>query len=310
MHMNEPVRPIKRALILSGGGGRGAYQVGVWRRLQEIGWQPDLICGSSIGSINGALIGSGWDADRLEEFWESLHRDQVFKLTVWRRIKYRISTLFGRRAGWPAIMDNEPLRRTLSEAIDIPRLRQDDPRVVVTATNVRRAKLEYFSGEQLSVDHIVASCSIPVFFPWREIDGELYWDGGVMQNTPIFPAIEAGATEILVVLLAPLVGEPIEPPTSTRAAFAWALDIITIGSAKSLMQDLAYLLGMDVRVNTEKMARQHFLDLGDIRVGVVAPRTASDMASILDLDPEDAKARITAGYDDAREQLSGFLERP
>ena len=131
------------------------------------------------------------------------------------------------------------------------RLRDDQPRVTVAATNVCRARLEYFSGEQLSVDHVVASCSIPVVFPWCEIDGELYWDGGVMQNTPIFPAIEAGATEILVVLLAPLAGEPIQPPTTTRAAFAWALDIITIGSAKSLMQDLAYLLGMDLHSHWE-----------------------------------------------------------
>jgi len=194
--------------------------------------------------------------------------------------------------------------------IDVQRLRQNQPTVVVTATNVRRAKLEYFSGEQLSVDHIVASCSIPVFFPWREIDGELYWDGGLMANTPILPALEAGAKEILVVLLAPLAGAPIEPPKTTRAAFAWALDIITIASAQSLMQNLAYHLGMDLRTNADAMAQQHYLDLGDFRIGIVAPRVASDIASILDLDPQDIKSRIAAGYDDAKEQLPGFLEQP
>lgn len=306
--MTEPGKPIHRALILSGGGGRGAYQVGVWRRLQEMGWHPDMVCGTSIGAVNGALIGSGWDADKLEGLWSSLDRERVFKVSVGRRIKYRINRLLGRHPDWPAIMDNEPLRRTLMEAIDVQRLQQDNPRVVVAATNVRRAKLEYFSSDQLTVDHVVASCSIPVFFPWREIAGELYWDGGIMANTPIFPAIQAGAREILVVLLAPLAGEPIEPPKTTRAAFAWALDIITIASAQSLMQDLGYHLGMDLRTNADTLARQHFLDLGDIRVGVVAPGVAWDMSSILDLNQQDIKQRIAAGYDDASKQLTGFLK--
>jgi NTE family protein len=75
--MSESTPSIRRALILSGGGGRGAYQVGVWRRLQEVGWQPDIVCGTSIGAINGALIGSGWDAQRMEQLWGSLH-EKIF----------------------------------------------------------------------------------------------------------------------------------------------------------------------------------------------------------------------------------------
>ena len=67
--MTKSAPTIKRALMLSGGGGRGAYQVGVWRRLQEIGWQPDMVCGTPIGSINGAAktawgMGSIPDLDR------------------------------------------------------------------------------------------------------------------------------------------------------------------------------------------------------------------------------------------------------
>jgi NTE family protein len=307
--MSEPVPSVKRALILSGGGARGAYQVGVWRRLQELGWQPDMVCGTSIGAINSALIGSGWDAERLKEFWESLDRKRAFRVSLWRRLKYRINRLLGRHPNFPALMDNEPLRQTLAEAIDVQRLRDDQPRVAVAATNVCRARLEYFSGEQLSVDHVVASCSIPVFFPWREIDGELYWDGGVMANTPIFPALEAGATEILVVLLAPLVGEPVAPPKTTGAAFSWAFDLITIGSAGSLLQDLAYHLGIDLRDKRDTLTSRHFMDLGDVRIGVVAPHAAWGLDSVLDLNPEDIKDRIAAGYDDAVEQLTGFLEQ-
>jgi NTE family protein len=308
--MNESAPPIKRALILSGGGGRGAYQVGVWRRLQEIGWQPDMVCGTSIGSINGALIGSGWDADRLEAFWESLDRKQAFRVSLWRRIKYRIDRLLGRHTNFPALLDNEPLRQTLLEAIDERLLRDDQPRVTVAATNVCRARLEYFSGEQLTVEHILASCAIPVVFPWSAIDGELYWDGGVMANTPVFPALEAGATEILVVLLAPLIGAPVAPPKTTVEAFSWAFDMITIGSAGSLLQELAYNLGVDLATSRDTLTRQQFMDLGDIRVGVVAPQTAWGIDSVLDLNPQRIKDRIGAGYDDAVKQLAGFLQQP
>jgi NTE family protein len=308
--MNESSPPIKRALILSGGGGRGAYQVGVWRRLQEIGWQPDMVCGTSIGSINGALIGSGWDADRLEAFWASLDRKQAFRVSLWRRIKYRIDRLLGRHTNFPALLDNEPLRQTLVEAIDVRRLRDDQPKVTVAATNVCRARLEYFSGEQLTVEHILASCAIPVVFPWSAIDGELYWDGGVMANTPVFPALEAGATEILVVLLAPLIGAPVVPPKTTVEAFSWAFDMITIGSAGSLLQELAYNLGVDLATSRDTLTRQQFMDFGDIRVGVVAPQTAWGIDSLLDLNPQRIKDRIGAGYDDAVEQLPGFLQRP
>jgi NTE family protein len=308
--MTESPPPIKRALILSGGGGRGAYQVGVWRRLQEIGWQPDLVCGTSIGSINGALIGSGWSAERLEAFWQALDRKQAFRVSLWRRIKYRIDRLLGRHTDFPALLDNEPLRQTLLEAIDVRRLRDNQPRVTVAATNVCRARLEYFSGEQLSVEHILASCSIPVVFPWSEINGELFWDGGVMANTPVFPALEAGATEILVVLLAPLVGAPVPPPKTTVEAFSWAFDMITIGSAGSLLHELAYNLGVDLATSRDTLTRQQFMDLGDIRVGVVAPRTAWGIESVLDLNPQRIDSRIAAGYEDAASQLTGFIQQP
>ena len=290
-----------RALILSGGGGRGAYQVGVWRRLEEMGWKPDMVCGTSIGAINGALIGSGWSAYRLEAFWGSLHGNDVFTLSVGRRIKYQVYRLFGKCPDWPAFMDNEPLRKILLDSIDVGKMRDSEPEVVVAATNVLRAKLEYFSGEQLSVEHVLASCSIPVVFPWCEINGELYWDGGAMANTPIFPALKAGAKEILIVLLAPLAGEPIQPPATTRAALSWAFDIITIGSAKTLMQDLSHHLGMDLRNSSDILASKHFLDLGDIRIGVIAPRITTSVSSVLDLNPQEVRQRMSAGYDDARD---------
>lgn len=301
--MSESTQSIRRALILSGGGGRGAYQVGVWRRLQELGWQPDIVCGTSIGAINGALIGSGWDAHNMEQLWGSLHDKHIFKLSAWKQFKYRIKKLLGQHPDWPALMDNEPARQMLNEVIDLQRLRDDRPRVVVSATNVRRAKLVYFSGQELTAEHILASCSIPAIFPWCEINDELYWDGGVMANTPIGPAIKAGATEILVVLMAPLAGQQVDPPKSTSQALAWAFDMITIGSAQNLARSLAYHFGGDHSHFKQDMAEHHMLEIGGIRIGIVEPGVASGLESVLDLNPQNVKARIDSGYNDARNQL-------
>ncbi len=308
--MSTIERPVDKALILSGGGARGAYQVGVWQRLQELGWQPDLICGTSIGSVNGTLIGMGWDADRLRTFWESLQRRQLFRVSLWRRIKYLLGKLIGRHPRWPALMDNGPMRRLLEQSVDEQRLRASPTEVIVTATNVLKADVEYFSGDRLNLDHIMASCAIPGVFPWQKIDGELYWDGGIMVNTPVFPALQKGAREIIVVLLAPLAGEPISPPKTTRDAFSWSLDIITIASAQALVTNLAFHLGMDLRASADAIDREHFLDLGDTRIGVVAPSAASGFASVLDMDPQRIKGRIAAGYADACDQLTGFFETP
>ena len=105
---------VQRALVLSGGGGRGAYQAGVWRRLEEIGWKPDMVCGTSIGSVNGALIGSGYDADKLEHFWEVLHKHKIINLPLWKRLKYHLKKMVGRNPEWQAYMSSEPLKNALT----------------------------------------------------------------------------------------------------------------------------------------------------------------------------------------------------
>ena len=304
--MSDSGNTVRRALVLSGGGGRGAYQAGVWRRLQEIGWKPDMVCGTSIGSVNGALIGSGYDADKLEDFWQTLHQHKIINLSLWKRLKYHFKKMVGKNPEWQAYMSSEPLREVLTEAIDIDRLRQDNPRVTVAATNIRTAKLEYFSGEELLVDHIVASCSIPLVFPWCEIAGERYWDGAVYSNTPVFPALDAGAKEILVVLLTPMVGTDMSTPTSTAEAICWSLDMLTEASLQTLARSLAFHVRDDVRDYETELATRHVARFGDLKVGVVAPTASLGLASILDLDPENIRDRLETGYRDATEQLKAF----
>jgi NTE family protein len=265
-----------------------------------------MVCGTSIGSVNGALIGSGYDADQLEDFWKTLHEHKIINLSLWKRLKYHFRKMVGQNPEWQAYMSSEPLREVLTEAIDIDRLRQDNPRVTVAATNIRTAQLEYFSGKELLVDHIVASCSIPLLFPWCEIAGERYWDGAVYSNTPVFPALDAGATEILVVLLTPMVGTNMDTPRSSAEAVCWSLDMLTEASIQTLARSLAFHVWEDVRDYETELATRHVARFGGFKVGVVAPTASFGLASILDLDPENIHARLEAGYRDATEQLAAF----
>ncbi len=77
----------KKALVLSGGGARGAYQAGVVKYLEEIQWKPDIICGTSVGAINASAIGSGMDSKKLIELWLNLDKKKIMRYSIWNTIK-------------------------------------------------------------------------------------------------------------------------------------------------------------------------------------------------------------------------------
>ncbi|MCA9939885.1 MAG: patatin-like phospholipase family protein [Anaerolineales bacterium] len=227
-------RQRKRALVLSGGGGRGAYHIGVLRFLQEHEWFPDVVVGTSIGAVNGAAIASGHDAHSLWALWRRLDTKQVQKANL--------NPLAGN-----FLLDTAPLRQTLLREgwVDFARINSAEARVHlrVTAMEVETGRLCVFGNsadvfpsqvrqEPLTLDHIIASCSIPIVYPATTVHETLYWDGGTVANTPLSPAIDAGAEEIVVVLMTPWedddeAGEIANKPRSlldaAGAAFEWAL---------------------------------------------------------------------------------------
>jgi NTE family protein len=205
-----------RALILSGGGGRGAYHCGVLEYLEIIGWRPDVLVGTSIGAINSAAIASGHDAQSLKALWRDLTTDGVQRL---RTDLFDITK-------WTYLLDNSPWRRSLTDGgwFDFERINSEDaPTLAITATDVYTGALTVFCNRdiepsksggprskrircvQFTLDHILASCSIPMVYPWTRVSEEnsLYWDGAVVSNTPLGTALRAGASEIIVVLLSP-----------------------------------------------------------------------------------------------------------
>jgi NTE family protein len=197
---------------VAGGGALGAYQAGVYQALYEAGIEPDWIVGTSIGAINASLIAGNEPARRLDalrEFWSRVECRQLWNrlpgwpgvpdtLSYWSILLGGVSGFFrpNPAAFWGAhvplgvdqagFYSTAPLRETLTELVDFSLVNRCRPRLTVGAAHVRTSMMHYFDScdQPISVDHILASGALPPAFPAVRIDGELYWDGGIMSNTP------------------------------------------------------------------------------------------------------------------------------
>ncbi|HYL48932.1 MAG TPA: patatin-like phospholipase family protein [Stellaceae bacterium] len=217
------------ALTLQGGGALGAYQAGVYQALDEAGIRPNWVAGISIGAINAAIIAGNAPerrVARLREFWEMVSAnplwgaaaDYAAGLTAelnTRRAVNQASALTAVVAGAPGFFtprplspalatpgspgatswyDTAPLKRTLERLVDFDRLKTGDTRLSVGAVNIRTGNFIYFdtTTHTLGPAHVMASGALPPGFPAVEIDGEYYWDGGVVSNTPLQWVLQFG----------------------------------------------------------------------------------------------------------------------
>jgi NTE family protein len=204
----EPPRVV---LVFQGGGALGAYQAGVYQALHEAGVEPDWIIGTSIGAINASLIAGNEPEnrlDRLEEFWQRMRRKEFWGLAGWPGVSDTTSywsTLLGGIPGFfepnpfaflgahyplgrdkAGFYSTAPLEKTLCDLVDFTLIPRCTPRLTVGAAHVRTSEMRYFDSREtaITVRHIMASGALPPAFPAVRIDGELYWDGGILSNTP------------------------------------------------------------------------------------------------------------------------------
>jgi NTE family protein len=211
----------RTVLVLQGGGALGAYQAGVYEGMVEQGFAPDWVTGVSIGAINGALIAGNpveRRLERLREFWDRLSSglpwSPLAQLTPLRAGLNRFNALAAATFGVPgffsprippavfapdatpgalSLYDTSPLRRTLGELVDFDFLnREQRVRLSVGAVNVHTGNSIYFDNRErkLGVDHIMASGSLPPGFPPVMIEGEHYWDGGIVSNSPLWHVMD------------------------------------------------------------------------------------------------------------------------
>jgi NTE family protein len=202
----------QRVLVLQGGGALGAYQVGVYQALCEAGVEPDWVIGTSIGAINAALIAGsarGERLDKLEEFWRRVEHGRFLGAPLPGWFNTAARNMLAVTSGIPAFFrpnpaaffsahaplgpeaagyySTEPLAQTLSELVDFGQINKGDMRLTVGASNVSTSEMRYFDSRDMPLDlrHIMASGALPPAFPAVRIDGELYWDGGILSNTPV-----------------------------------------------------------------------------------------------------------------------------
>ncbi|MFZ0928279.1 MAG: patatin-like phospholipase family protein [Syntrophobacteraceae bacterium] len=202
--------------VLQGGGALGAYHIGAYQALEEAGYLPDWVAGTSIGAINAAVIAGNQPGDRmqkLEELWNEISwaGDWGEHLSGESRRLYNMGSnmealLFGQPnffvprfpspycapAGTPgatSFYDTAPLRSTLELFVDFDIINSKKVRLSLGTTQVRTGSMKFFDNtctkKGLTAEHVMASGSLPPGFPAVQIEGELYWDGGCVSNTPL-----------------------------------------------------------------------------------------------------------------------------
>jgi NTE family protein len=210
------------ALLLQGGGALGSYQAGVYEALAEAGLHPDWVAGISIGAINSAIIAGNPPAERvakLRAFWEAITANPLLDWAasagaldargdLARGLFNQTSALWALLAGASGFFalrrpipwlhpqgaveatswyDTASLKSTLERLVDFDRINAGEMRFSVGAVNVRTGNFVYFDNTTHTIgpEHVMASGSLPPGFPAVEIEGEHYWDGGLISNTPL-----------------------------------------------------------------------------------------------------------------------------
>lgn len=264
----EDMRAARKALVLQGGGALGAYQAGVYAALSETDLQPHWIAGVSIGAINAALIAGNAPekrVDRLREFWHLVSSGPAQRLPSWLgdratqnqwsasmamlvgipgffEPRYSPALLMGAAAPLLSYYDTAPLKATLERLVDFDRINACEARFSVGAVDVRTGNSVYFDNtrQRIGPEHIMASGALPPGFAPVCIDGDDYWDGGIVSNTPLQYVLDIHPrSEPLVVLQVDLFNARGEMPR-------------TLSGVMERQKDITY--SSRTRMNTDALA--------------------------------------------------------
>lgn len=369
-----------RALILSGGGGRGAFHAGVYKYLMQKDkenlnsdhasvWEPQIIVGTSIGAVNGAAIAQGMPADQLVEVWKSLEEHDIQGLPPGMRgiARWAARTIFGElmdaklpqiapkeatspipKEYWPPLpllpnwlaerlvghwinlLDTGPLRKTLFTrfGLDEDRLASSEKSLLIAATKVRTGERIMFSNRDvidhkrgeprrdvftgITADRILASCSIPLVYPWTFDVGteSFYWDGALVANTPLGAAIDmmgedaSVPAEVVVVMMTPWweSGDPAPEkaeaePQSFGDAITWMLDWMLLSSFRENLKMIRAFNELAKREREESQPPYRYRLVNPI---IVSPLDFLRAERIIDYDGDVSANLIDEGYKAAK----------
>jgi NTE family protein len=301
----------KIALVLSGGGARAAYQVGVLKAIAERlpPGAPSpfaIVCGTSAGAINASVVAAGTRdlrgaAARLEALWRSLHVRDVYRAQPLRVAGRWLASLApSRRSLRPSsLLDSSPLAKLLARSIpfaDVEAAVESGmlEALAVTAMSYRTGFSVTFCqahpsvamweraqrrgvAARIGVEHLLASSAIPFLFPPAPVDGDHFGDGAVRQVAPTAPALHLGADRILVVGVGrsgvqPAPADPAAPPTMAQIGSQVLASIFTDALATDL--EKVRLINAAVRQIPPAHLERSPVPLRDVGLMVIAPRVA------------------------------------
>ena len=279
------------ALILSGGGAKGAYEAGVATTMVERGVPIRLVAGSSAGALNAAMIAEG-RAHRLEALWRTITREQVYTLRApvffGGLLPGWLTLLVLDRAG--SLLDPQPLRELIRASLDLTRVRASPIQLLVTTSDLARREKRLFDNRTVTVEVLMAAAAVPGAFPPVAVDGTLLVDGGLAGRAPVLEALEAGVPvgrALVVMSYAP--DEQGAAPTTMRRAIEEAFEMSMIHQ---------------IRRDTE-LAR---LKYPAVDVQLLTP-SAPLLLRPLDFEPEGIARVLERGKADARACLEAWERR-
>lgn len=273
------LQPPRTAWVLGGGGVHGAVEVGMLRALVERGLHPDLVLGTSVGALNGAVYAADPDAavPRLTALWSDFEHTNPFEASLLEQAGTIART-------WTHLHGNHRLRRLLLEHLPVRRFEDLAVPFSCVAASIEDAAARWFDRGEL-VPALLATTAVPGLLPPVEIDGRHHLDGGLVDSIPVARAVLLGAERIMVLQVG-RVEQPLEAPTRPWEVATVAFEIARRHRFAEVMLDLP----PDVTV--------HVLPAGE---DAAAP---SGLAQLRYRSPGDVGARMDAAY----EATSAYLE--
>lgn len=205
----------KVALVLSGGGGKGAYEIGVWKALKEFGIDKKItaIAGTSVGALNAALFLQG-DIDIAEEVWRNISNEKILKidkteilkkLLIETGVTSSIANAYLISKGKTGVFSRDGLLEIMEKYVDLNTVSQSKVQCFISCCEIPKKVVKYFKinnkSEERIKDILLASSALPVIYDNVIIDGKRYIDGGIVDNTPVKPLYDIGYRTIIVVHL-------------------------------------------------------------------------------------------------------------
>jgi NTE family protein len=274
---------METAFVLGGGGVLGAHEIGMLRALSEAGVRPDVVVGTSVGAINGVFVAAdpAGAAARLGRLWQGEALGQAFSETLWGRAMRLV------RSG-THLHSIEPLRQVLDEMLPGSTFADLELPFHCVAASIERASARWFSSGPV-VPAVLASCAVPGLLPPVEIDGEHYFDGGLVHSIPVGRAVALGARTVYVLH----VGRIESPLAVPRRPWDVALVAFEIARRYRFHEEMAALPD-NVQV--------HVLPTG-------AARTASDLSQLRYRDRTKVGASIERAYRASASYLAELARR-